>query len=105
MFATVNGTRLSERNLRRVLDAAGERAGLDWVHFHTFRHSVASLLFEAGKDVRQVAAYLGHSDPGFTLRTYIHLMDDGVGGVEFLDLAVGASVRESVSRTADESAG
>jgi integrase len=27
-------------------------------------------------DIRTVAEYLGHSDPGFTLRTYTHLMPD-----------------------------
>jgi hypothetical protein len=25
-------------------------------------------------DIRALAAYLGHHDPGFTLRTYVHLM-------------------------------
>lgn len=27
-------------------------------------------------DIRTVAEYLGHSDPGFTLRTYTRLMPD-----------------------------
>ena len=68
------------------------RAGLPWVTFHTFRHTCASLLVEAGRDVKQVQEWLGHADPGFTLRTYIHLMDGGVGSADFLDEAVGASV-------------
>jgi integrase len=38
--------------------------------------------------VKQVQEWLGHSDPGFTLRTYVHLMDEGLGGAEFLDAAV-----------------
>ena len=59
-----------------------------WVSFHTFRHTCASLLFEAGKDVKQVQEWLGHADPGFTLRTYVHLMDDGLGDADFLDRAV-----------------
>jgi hypothetical protein len=32
--------------------------------------------------------WLGHADPGFTLRTYVHLMDAGVGDAEFFDNAV-----------------
>jgi hypothetical protein len=32
--------------------------------------------------------WLGHSDPGFTLRTYVHLIDDGMGDADFLDDAV-----------------
>jgi len=41
--------------------------------------------------VRQVADWLGHSDPAFTLRTYLHLMDEGIGDAEFMDHAVGGS--------------
>ncbi len=89
VFATRAGGRLSDRNIRRVLDAAGARAGLEWVHFHTFRHTCASLLFEAGKNIRQVCDFLGHADPAFTLRTYVHLIDEGLGEVAFLDGAVG----------------
>lgn len=29
--------------------------------------------------------WLGHADPAFTLRTYVHLLDDGVGDPDFLD--------------------
>lgn len=42
--------------------------------FHVLRHSYASLLLSSGVDVRTLAEYLGHADPGFTLRTYTHLM-------------------------------
>ena len=28
---------------------------------------------------------IGHADPGFTLRTYVHLMDDGLGDAAFFD--------------------
>jgi integrase len=38
--------------------------------------------------VKQVAERLGHADPAFTLRTYVHLMDEGLGDAEFLDEAV-----------------
>jgi Phage integrase family len=71
-----------------------------WVTFHTFRHTCASLLFEAGRDVKQVAAWLGHADPGFTLRTYIHLMDAGIGDADFLDEAVKPMEWETAADTA-----
>jgi len=32
--------------------------------------------------------WLGHGDPGFTLRCYVHLMDEGSGTVDFLDSQV-----------------
>ena len=88
MFATRNGTRYLDRNVRRVLDRTSERAGVPWIGFHTFRHTCASMLFDGGKNVRQVSEWLGHADPSFTLRTYVHLMDDGLGGADFLDEAV-----------------
>jgi integrase len=88
MFATRHGTRYSDRNIRRVLDGVTERAGVPWAGFHTFRHTCASVLFESGKNIRQVSEWLGHSDPSFTLRTYVHLMDAGLGDADFLDEAV-----------------
>jgi hypothetical protein len=61
---------------------------LSWISFHTFRHTCASLLFESGKNIRQVATWLGHADPAFTLRTYVHLLDAGLGDAGFLDDAL-----------------
>lgn len=86
VFPSQTGTPLRDGNIRRrVLWPAAERAGVRWAGFHTFRHTCASLLFEHGKNVAQVAAWLGHADPAFTLRTYVHLMDDGLGETAFLD--------------------
>lgn len=41
---------------------------------HVLRHTFASALLSNGVDIRTLAEYLGHTDPGFTLRTYTHLM-------------------------------
>jgi integrase len=41
---------------------------------HALRHYYASVLLDAGENIKALAEYLGHSDPGFTLRTYTHLM-------------------------------
>lgn len=57
---------------RKALDAAGiERARSNGMH--ALRHFYASVLIDAGESVRAVADYLGHTDPGFTLRVYAHL--------------------------------
>ncbi|MDQ4104027.1 MAG: tyrosine-type recombinase/integrase, partial [Actinomycetota bacterium] len=42
--------------------------------FHALRHFYASTLLDAGESIVALAEYLGHADPGFTLRTYTHLM-------------------------------
>jgi integrase len=41
---------------------------------HVLRHTYASVLLDAGESIKALAAYLGHSDPGFTLRTYTRLL-------------------------------
>jgi integrase len=41
---------------------------------HALRHFYASTLLDAGESIKALAEYLGHADPGFTLRTYTHLM-------------------------------
>jgi integrase len=68
-----------------VIDQEGKERTRSAVSFHTFRHTYASLLFEAGKNVKHVQEeWLGHADPGFTPHTYVHLMDDGIGDADFL---------------------
>jgi integrase len=78
---------------RNHLEPARDAAGVPWVTFHTFRHTCASILFASGKNPKQVQVWLGHSDPGFTLRTYVHLIDDGLGDADFLDAAKWATPR------------
>ena len=41
---------------------------------HALRHFYASVLLDAGENIKALSIYLGHSDPGFTLRIYTHLM-------------------------------
>ena len=43
---------------------------------HALRHHYASVLLESGVSIRAVSEYLGHHDPGFTLRRYAHLMPE-----------------------------
>lgn len=41
---------------------------------HVLRHTYASVLLDAGESITALSTYLGHADPGFTLRTYTHLL-------------------------------
>ena len=41
---------------------------------HVLRHTYASVLLDAGESIKALSAYLGHADPGFTLRVYTHLL-------------------------------
>lgn len=42
--------------------------------YHALRHFYASEQLEAGESVVSLAQWLGHSDPGFTLRKYAHFL-------------------------------
>lgn len=88
LFPSGHGTPLNPANLYRWLRPARDAAGLPWVSFHNLRHTCASLLFDEGRNVAQVAEWLGHADASFTLRTYVHLLDEGVGDADFMDDAV-----------------
>ena len=46
---------------------------------HALRHFYASVLLDAGESVKALSEYLGHGDPGFTLRVYTHLMPSSEG--------------------------
>ena len=52
---------------------------LGWAGWHTFRHTVTSRMFAAGRNVVQVQKWLGHHKPSFTLDTYVHLMGESIG--------------------------
>ncbi len=43
---------------------------------HAFRHAFALRMLDAGYDLPTVSAWLGHSDPAFTAKTYI-IRDEG----------------------------
>jgi integrase len=47
-----------------------------WAGLHSFRHTVASMLFAEGRNAKQVQPWLGHHSAAFTLETYIHLLSD-----------------------------
>jgi integrase len=58
---------------KRALTAAGVSATRE-NGCHALRHFYASTLLDAGESIKALSEYLGHADPGFTLRTYTHLM-------------------------------
>lgn len=53
-------------------------AGLPHVRLHDARHSCATLMHLNGVPTVVIAAWLGHQDPGFTLRTYAHANHDAL---------------------------
>jgi integrase len=78
LFATRDGMRQDRDNLyNRMLKPAMRKAGIAYGGFHRLRHTCATHLIRSGASASQAQLWLGHHDPGFTARTYVHLgIDD-----------------------------
>lgn len=77
LFTTEQGGALERPDFNRLWRAARTAVGIPDGRqngMHVLRHTAASAWLSSGVDIRTVAEYLGHTDAGFTLRTYTHLM-------------------------------
>jgi integrase len=61
---------------KRMLQEAGLPESLT---FHQLRHGAASLLLNQNVPVLGVSRYLGHANPGITMKVYAHLIDGTSG--------------------------
>jgi Site-specific recombinase XerD len=86
---------------------ANEQQKANWkeidIRCHDLRHTFATLLYDAGVDVKTAQKWLGHSDPMVTMRIYTHLSESKATGAtdlakkHFENLPVKTPVNESVT--------
>ena len=76
VFTTNSKNKLDDRNVRRMVYEYSKRAGISKnVSPHTFRHTFASDLLRATKNIRLVQKALGHEDLSTTM-IYTHIVDE-----------------------------
>jgi integrase len=76
VFPTLTGTWIRQPILHRTTCRILRRAKLPMVRFHDLRHTSATLLLQAGVNIKIIAARLGHSSIVVTLNTYAHLLPE-----------------------------
>jgi integrase len=62
VFASERGGPMTRFNVSKMIEAAGDRAGLPYAHPHMLRHTCGHLLADAGHDTRRLQLWLGHVD-------------------------------------------
>jgi integrase len=71
VFATRNKTWYQVANLETMWNRIVDDTAYDWVTFHVFRKSVATLI-DRSVDAKAAAAQLGHTNEQITIEHYIH---------------------------------
>ena len=92
LFATASGKPVDLSNFYRwSWRPALRRAGLpETLTPHQLRHGAASLLLNQNVPVPVVSRYLGHANPGVTMKIYAHMIDGTSGmAADDIDEALG----------------
>lgn len=74
LFIGRSRTRLSNRQIQKIVKKFIEKAGLDTVKYstHKLRHTAATLMYQNGVDIRVLKDVLGHANLG-TTQIYTHV--------------------------------
>lgn len=77
VFTRPMGENIARNTLYMNFKRAIKDAGLpESTRFHDLRHSYAVFALEAGDNVKEIQAALGHYSSAFTMNTYAHVSDD-----------------------------
>lgn len=77
LFITRQNTRISPNGIRKMLHQVENASGVENVHPHRFRRTLATNLIAHGMPIQEVAAVLGH-DKLDTTMTYVYMSDEDI---------------------------
>ncbi len=98
VFHTVKGTRITNRNLERAFTNTLKKVNIENLRFHDLRHTFASRLAMAGKDLYLIQKLLGHREPRMVQRYAHHSIESLRSGIDVLEtLKKEASERNHVT--------
>ena len=75
VFPTSSGGPVSRHYARKSLALWSGKAGVPRRTPHELRHTYASMMISAGVNPAELARLLGHTNPAFTLRRYVHFFE------------------------------
>jgi integrase len=69
-----DGDLIHPDRLTQMFDLQVKRSGCPRIRFHDLRHTHATIGLRAGVPIKVMSERLGHSNPGFTLQQYAHVI-------------------------------
>jgi integrase len=75
VFQDEFGKAIDPDRVNKILRAAQKEAGVKF-RLHSLRHLHSSLLVQAGANIKQAQARLGHANASTTMNIYSHVLDD-----------------------------
>lgn len=77
LFVSRNGRRITRRRVQQIVEENVAKLGLDTHKFttHKLRHTAATLMYQAGVDIRALQEILGHEQLS-TTEIYTHISND-----------------------------
>jgi integrase len=75
VFPSIEGKPLDPCVLSHNFSTIARKAGLEDVHFHTLRHTFASLMLNRGAKPKVISEALGHASVSFTMDVYSHIIE------------------------------
>lgn len=75
VFSSIGNKAIDPGVLTHAFAKMARKAGIEGVHFHTLRHTFASLMLLRGAKPKVISEALGHSSVAFTMDVYSHIIE------------------------------